>query len=122
MSTPRARRCFAVACVGCGSFRTCKWRGWPGNSWLIPPYQTDQDILQRALGGFEIGEAAPGRAEIGEQAGDAGALAPGVVVIGQVAALVRQFEMVGGKRRRDGIDARLQMQLELLPAELLHQV
>ena len=38
----------------------------------------------------------------------------GIVIVGQLAALIRQFEIVGRERRRDGVDPALQMQLELL--------
>ena len=63
--------------------------------------------------GVEVGEADAGVPEVAEQAGDAGALALGVVVVGQLAAVVGQFEVVGGERGGNRVDLALQMQLQL---------
>ena len=68
---------------------------------------------------IEIGDADAGIAEVAEQAGDAGAVALGVVVVDHGVAVVGQFEIVGGERGGDRVDLALQMHLQLFLAELL---
>jgi len=50
------------------------------------------------------------------------ALAPRVVIIGELAAVFRQHQAIGRERGRDGLELVLQMQRQALLAELLHQV
>src|SRR6195256_6542480 len=118
-STPRAKRCFAAACARCAPFRTDRSRGPPANSWC--PHQADKNVFQRRLGRIEIGEFYAGAPEVAKETGDAGAFALGVVIVDQFATLIRQFELVGRQRGRNGVDLALQMQLQALLAELLHQ-
>src|SRR6185312_12077336 len=118
-STPRARRCFAATCGRCGPFRIDRWRGWLEHSWRV--HQADEDVFERRLAGVEIGEADTGGSEVAEQAGDAGTLAPGVVVVDQRAAAVAKIEAIGCKLRRDRLQAAQQMDRQALLAQLLHE-
>ena len=60
--------------------------------------RSDEDVFQRDLRRVEIVEADAGVAEVAEQAGDAGALALGVVVVDQLAAAVATVRARNGAR------------------------
>src|SRR5215212_2385556 len=102
---PRAKRCSAAGYARCAPFRTDRSRGPPCNSWR--PHQVDKDFFQRSLRGLQVREFDSGATQIAEQAGDAGALAFGIVVVDQPAALIRKFEVVSCKHRRDRLDPAL---------------
>src|SRR5262245_29596640 len=102
----------------CGPSRTGRWRGSRGDS--LRPHQADEDILERRLRGIEVGEADAGVAQVAQEAGDAGALALGVVIVDELASLVAEFEMIGRERLGYSVELALQMQRQAFPAELLH--
>ena len=85
------------------------------------PQQADENVLQRALCRVQIPKPDAGGLQRVEQRGDAGALALGVVGVGQLLAVGGEGEMVGVERRRDGVDGLVQLQRQLLAAELAHQ-
>ncbi len=71
---------------------------------------------------MQILEPDAGAVEIVEQCGDSGALAFGVVGVGQFLAAAGQVQIVGGERGRDRIESLAQFERQLLLAELAHQL
>ena len=72
--------------------------------------------------GIEVRDADAGGAQIAQQAGDAGALALGVVIIGDLASILGEDEVVGRQRRRDRLNLVLQLERQAFAAEFLHQL
>src|SRR4029077_19098141 len=96
-------------------------RGWRRGSSLLPD-QTNEDVFERALRRLQIPEADAGAVEILQQRRDAGRLARRVVGVDEAQAGGGEREIV----RRQFVGYRgeplLQVQRELLPAELAQQV
>src|SRR6185437_8082226 len=105
----------------CGPSRTCRSRGWHERS-SVAPHQVDEDVFERRLRGVDVLETDAGRAELVEQRGDAGALAAGIVGVDQLSSVLAERQMVRGERGWHGVERLLQLQRELLLAELAHQL
>src|SRR4051812_29490235 len=99
MSRWRAPRCSASACGRCAPSRTCRWRGWRGDS-CVRPHEADEDLFERALPRLQILELDPELGELAEQRRDAGTLVLGVEREDELLALARQLERVAGERLR----------------------
>src|SRR5262249_59221093 len=117
-----APRCSASAFARFAPFRTCRLRRPLRNSSLSPStfHQADKDFLQRALRRVEVAEPDVRQVEVVEQRGDAGALALGVVRIHELATVARDRQVMALERGRDLRELLLQLEGELLPAELAH--
>ena len=89
---------------------------------MVFPHQADEDVLERALRRLQVAEPDVGAGEVVEQRGDAGALALGVVGVDQLLAARRQRELVAREVVRDRVERVVQLQRELLLAELVHQL
>src|SRR5215813_550390 len=113
MSKSPVRRCFAAKSAPCATSRTGRLPEPPGHS-LWRPHQSDEDVFERGFGCAQVAEPNARAAEIGEQGGDAGALALGVVGVSQFAAVRRKGEMIGAERRRNRGERRMQLQCQLL--------
>ena len=85
-------------------------------------HQADEDIFERTLPRLQVAEADVGFAEVAQQSGDPGALGLRVIGEHQVGAVGRQHHRVPCERGRHGIQPLLQMQDQLLLAELAHQL
>src|SRR3984893_13782609 len=120
MKSPE-RRCFAAGSAQCATSRTGRSPEPPENSSSLP-HQPDEDVFERAFGRVQVAEPDSRAAEIGEQRRNSAALALAVIGVDQFAAVGRQGQMVSGKRRRNGIEPCVQMQRQLLLAELAHQL
>src|SRR5262249_671662 len=116
-----ARRCFAAACARCAPSRTCRSRRPRAGSSLLP-HQMDEDVLERVLRGLDIAEPDAGPTEVLRDRGDAGAPAPGFIAVGEVASVGRERKAGAGELVRNGSQWLLQMQREVLLAELSHQL
>ena len=71
---------------------------------------------------MQVLELYAGRAQFFQQRGDAGAIVLGVIGIDQFAAVAAERKLVGGKRGRNALQFVLQLQRQLLLAELAHQL
>src|SRR5204863_8650812 len=111
----------ASACAGCAPSRTCRSHGWRERS-LVLPQQADEDIFQRALRRLQILEPDSCLVQIVEQRGDAGALALRVVRVDQLAAVAGKPQMMAGKLGGYRVQRIVQLQSQLLPTELAHQL
>src|SRR3984885_11564086 len=120
MSRSPARLRSGTRCARSATFRTRKSRARRRCSWLVPQ-QADENILQRALRRVQIPKPDTGGLQRIEQRGDAGAFAPGVVGVDQLLAVGAERQMEGFKRRGDRVDGLVQLQRQLLAAELAHQ-
>src|SRR5262245_19678312 len=105
--------------VGLLSFRSYRFALY---RFALSLHQADEDLLQRALRRVEVAEADVGQVEVVEQRGDASALALGVVGVDELAAAGRERQIVPRQRGRDRRKLLLQLQRELLLAELAHQL
>src|SRR5690349_3786511 len=83
-------------------------------------YQSDEDVLERALRRLKILEANSAPGQVPEERGDGAAVALFVVGIDQIGAF--ELEPVGGERRRKDRQRLLQVQRQLLLPELAHQL
>src|SRR3954452_11194146 len=101
--------------------RTCRSRLPPDDS-LLGSHKIDENIFQRTLRGVEVLEGEAALAELLEQGGDAGALPLGVVGVNQLAPAIGQRQVIGRKRVRYNLDALVEMELQLLLAELVHEL
>ena len=81
-------------------------------------HQADENVFQRTLGGVEVVEPDAGVPEVAQQTGNAGALALGIVSVGQFVALIRKFEIVAGERSGKRLTVHLQGKLDTVPVSL----
>src|SRR3954451_17655771 len=84
--------------------------------------QRHKDVFERALGRLQVLEDDSRLAQIVEQCGDAGALGLRIVGVDQSRSVAGELQSVSRKCRRDSIDCTLQVQNELLLAELAHEL
>src|SRR5205823_630586 len=94
--------------------------GWLAGSSFLPD-QTDKNVFERALSRLKVPEADAAAVEVLQQRRDAGALALRVVGIDKVHTTGAQRQTVCSQIIRDCFKPLLQVQDQLLPAELAHQ-
>src|SRR4029079_16567741 len=83
--------------------------------------QVSEDLFERALFGAQVLEVDAELAELPQQPGDAGAVGLRVEGVDEVIAIGGQRELAARELRRYLLERVLQMQRELLAAELAHQ-
>src|SRR5262249_28843885 len=115
-----AKRCSAAASARSAPSRICKSPLLPAGS--LRPHQIDENILERALRGIEVLEPDAGAGKISEESGDARPWALRVVGVDQLAAAIGERQMVAVEFGRNGSDRVMELQCELLLAELVHQL
>src|SRR6185312_7280169 len=119
MSTPPATARSASACARCAPSRTCRSRGCRAGSCVLL-HQLDEDLLQRILARAQIPEADSCCRKVAQQHRDAGTLGLRVVGVGDLVVLAVEFQPIIGERFRQRCNRLVQLQPQLLLAQLLH--
>src|SRR5690606_28243159 len=83
--------------------------------------QADEDLFQRALARLEVLEVDPELIQLPQETRNARRLVLRVEGVDQRRAVARQLELAMRELRRNALERMLQMQSELLAAELAHQ-
>src|SRR5215831_218379 len=108
-------------CAACVPSRQGRSPTPRGSSSLLP-HQIDENVLERALRRLQIGKSNPRAGKVVEQSGDAGRRsAAGIVIVGQLAAVCAERKVMLCECGWDCGQRLLQLQDELLLAELAHQ-
>src|SRR4029077_16581893 len=118
---PPARPRSATACAASAPSRICKSRESPEGSFSLP-HQIDEDVLERALRGLQILESDAGVVQVLQQSGDAGPLALAIVSVDELVTVGHERKVMAGKLGRKGIELLMQLQGQLLLAELVHEL
>src|SRR5262249_28457850 len=118
---PPARPRSATECAASAPSRICKSRGSPEGSFSLP-HQINEDVLKRALRGLQVLEPYPGMGQVLQQTGDAGALALAIVGVDELVTIRHEHQIMACKLGRKRIELLMQLQGQLLLAELVHEL